>query len=194
MSENTQLKSILAKAIPSLTDDSYQRLSDAFSERHYTRSQALLNQGAVWNNAYTIETGLIRMHFLRRDGKEFNKNFFSENTLIFPLTSIMQSEPSLFGISCIEDCKIWQCDISVFLGLLPEYDRQKLQNLFLSRLLDSKLQREHDLLALSAMQRYQKFLTTHGSLAERIPLNHLATYLGITDVSLSRLRRQLKDH
>ncbi|MEZ5535579.1 MAG: hypothetical protein R3F02_08130 [Thiolinea sp.] len=59
------------------------------------------------------------------------------------------------------------------------------------RLLDSKLQREHDLLALNSSQRYQKFCENSPGLAQRIPLTHLATYLGITDVSLSRLRRQL---
>ena len=192
MSGIDQLQTILSGIIPTLTDSTLQSLNSAFSEHHYTRAQPLLSQGMIWNKVYIIDTGLIRMHFLRRDGKEFNKNFFSEKTLIYPLTPTMQTEPSLFGISCIEDCKIWQCDVTVFIDLLPEDTQQKLQSQLLIRLLDSKLQREHDLLALSAMQRYQKFLATHAALSERIPLNHLATYLGMTDVSLSRLRRQLK--
>ena len=63
-----------------------------------------------------------------------------------------------------------------------------IQREMLSRLLDGKLQREHDLLALNAKQRYEKFCRTQPTLAERVPLLHLATYLGMTDVSLSRLR------
>lgn len=192
MSRIDPVQNILSDMIPTLTEEALKSLSSAFSIHNYSRAQPLLNQGTVWNKVYLIETGLIRMHFLRRDGKEFNKNFFSEKALIFPLTPAMQTTPSLFGISCIEDCKIWQCDVNVFTDLLPKDSFQKLQSQLLTRLLDGKLQREHDLLALSALQRYQKFLTTHAALSDRIPLNHLATYLGMTDVSLSRLRRQLK--
>ena len=192
MSGIDRIQHILHDMIPTLQNDTLQSLSSAFSIQQYSRAQPLLNQGMVWNKVYIIDSGLIRMHFLRRDGKEFNKNFFSENTLIFPLTPAMQTQASLFGISCIEDCQVWQCEVTTFLNLIPTDIQQSLQNQLLSRLLDSKLQREHDLLALSALQRYQKFLTNHAALAERIPLNHLATYLGMTDVSLSRLRRQLK--
>ena len=193
MSVDNPIQKVLTETIPGLSEETRQALSNAFSQHHYERAQPLLRQGEVWSDVYIIQTGLIRMHFLRRDGKEFNKNFFSENTLIFPLTSIMQSEPSLFGISCIEDCTIWQCDIKTFIDLVPQDALQQLQSVLLSRLLDSKLQREHDLLALSGMQRYQKFMIMHAALCDRIPLNHLATYLGMTDVSLSRLRRQLKN-
>ena len=57
-----------------------------------------------------------------------------------------------------------------------------------SRLVDAKLRREHDLLAFDGWGRYQAFRRTHPGLAERVPLSQLATYLGLTDVSLSRLR------
>lgn len=186
------LQNTLSDTCPMLTKDDLQALSKSFSPHHYARNQPLLQQSQIWNKVFVIESGLIRMHFLRRDGKEFNKNFFRENALLFPLTPTMQTLPSLFGISCIEECKIWQCDVRSFLGHLAPDSQQALQSRLLMGLLDHKLQREHDLLALSALQRYEKFLKTMPSFADRIPLNHLATYLGITDVSLSRIRRQLK--
>ena len=65
-----------------------------------------------------------------------------------------------------------------------------LQRELLERLLTGKLQREHDLLALDGRRRYEAFCQRFPALAERVPLVHLATYLGLTDVSLSRLRRR----
>ena len=59
----------------------------------------------------------------------------------------------------------------------------------LARLVSHKLQREHDLLTLDARRRYAAFVAREPQLAERVPLLHLASYLGITDVSLSRIRR-----
>ena len=186
------IRTTLSGAFPTLPSHNLENLSYGFAASNFQRTQPLLSQGQIWSKVYLVEIGLIRMHFLRRDGKEFNKNFYHEGSLLFPLTPAMQTKPSLFGISCIEDCKVWQCDINTFLDQLPNDTYQSLQHRLLTGLLDNKLQREHDLLALSAMQRYQKFIDTQGSLIGRIPLNHLATYLGMTDVSLSRLRRQLK--
>lgn len=192
MSNSTWLEETLSLVIPTVTSDLLPTFSNIFSIAEHQQSSPLLRQGEVWSQVFLIETGLIRMHFTRHDGKAFNKNFFSEKALLFPLTTSMQSTPSLFGISCIEDCKIWQCDINKFQAVLAGETLIKLQNQYLMHLLDSKLQREHDLLSLTAMQRYQKFLSTQTTLIDRIPLHHLATYLGVTDVSLSRLRRQFK--
>ena len=66
---------------------------------------------------------------------------------------------------------------------------RELQAELLARLLTGKLQREHDLLALDGRQRYQAFGQRFPGLAGRVPLKHLASFLWMTDVSLSRLRR-----
>ncbi|MEZ5535578.1 MAG: hypothetical protein R3F02_08125 [Thiolinea sp.] len=65
-----------------------------------------------------IESGLVRMHFLRNDGREFNKNFFTENQLLCPLTPLMLTSASLFGITCIEASRIWRCPMPAFTGAL----------------------------------------------------------------------------
>lgn len=61
----------------------------------------------------------------------------------------------------------------------------------LCALLDGKMQREQEFLQLSARQRYARLLEQHPLCAERIALKHLASYLGVTDVSLSRLRSEM---
>lgn len=169
-------------------------LAPAFSLRTLGRGAALLRPGETWREALLLQSGLVRMHFLRRDGREFNKNFFAEGGLICPLTPSMWQAPSLFGISCIEPTRVAVCDATAFRAALQHQGLwEALQRALMTRLLDGKLQREHDLLALDGRQRYEAFCARFPALAGRVPLMHLATYLGLTDVSLSRLRRGLRE-
>jgi len=191
------LKDLLSASLQpihsSIPESVIEELGKLFYLKAYQRGEPVLIQGEYWSKALVIESGLVRMHFLRKDGREFNKNFFTENSLMCPLTPTMQTAPSLFGITCIEASTIWQCNIDSFKERFDPNDWEQIQRTLLMRLLDSKLKREHDLLALDARQRYQNLCVTQPHFAERVPLAHLATYLGVTDVSLSRLRRQLKD-
>ncbi len=177
---------------PDLHPESLNALESAFTPKQFDANTTLLHQGSCWSKAYLIESGHIRMYFLSKDGKAFNKNFFGPGALILPLTPSMQHEPSLFSISCIGVGTLWQCDMQQFEAILPEDKLKSLKYQLLTRLLDGKLQREHDLLTLSAKQRYQKLLEQRPDLAEHIPLHHLASYLGMTPVTLSRLRADLK--
>lgn len=168
-------------------------LAPAFGTRTLARGAPLLRPGETWREALLVQSGLVRMHFLRRDGREFNKNFFAEGGLICPLTPSMWSAGSLFGISCIEPTRVAACSAEVFRSTLQRHALwDALQRALMTRLLDGKLQREHDLLALDGRQRYEAFCARFPALAGRVPLMHLATYLGLTDVSLSRLRRSLR--
>ena len=183
---------LLQAACPFLDAGAQALLKAQFRPKQYKRGEALLRQNEIWQQVYLIESGLIRLYFLRPDGREFNKNFYREGQLICPLTNKMQTQPSLFGISCIENCTVWQCSAHGLIELLQTQQQWTvLQNHFLSKLVDHKLQREHDLLSLAAKERYADFCQREPDLAERVTLVQLASYLGITDVSLSRLRQQL---
>lgn len=184
------LLNALKALVPGLDAAAAAPLAPSFSAQEMARGAAVLRQGERWGSALLIERGLLRMHFVRRDGREFNKNFFAEGALVCPITPAMWGAPSLFGITCIEATRLWRCDEAVLrAGLQAQGAWQPLQRELLERLLTGKLQREHDLLALDGRQRYEAFCQRFPALAGRVPLVHLATYLGLTDVSLSRLRR-----
>ena len=186
--DSNVLLETLQKITPLCSAETSGNLAQHFTLQTFKRAAPILQQGDIWADVLLVESGIIRMHFLRADGREFNKNFFAENSMLCPLTPAMWSAPSLFGISAIEHTQIWHCPIKLFMDKLQTPAWQALQGGLLMRLLDSKLQREHDLLALTGRQRYEKLCQTQSAIAERVPLLHLATYLGMTDVSLSRLR------
>ncbi len=179
---------------PALSEETAGSLAALFRVLQLDRQAAVLMQGERWQQALLVETGLLRLHFTRRDGREFNKSFYADGMLVCPLTLSMREEPSLFGISAIEPTRVWVAPSAAFdrelqrHGLWAGFNRDLLE-----RLVGQKLQREHDLLMLDAEQRYRVFCERHPQLADRVPLLHLASYLGMTDVSLSRVRRRIAE-
>jgi CRP-like cAMP-binding protein len=162
--------------------------------RKCKKGETLLNQGDLWNTAFFVESGLIRMHILTPEGKDYNKSFWSEGKMIFPITSEMEQMPSLFSISTLEESILWHVQISELRTCLQRHKLwEPLRVELLDRLLNQKQQREFDLLTLDGKARYQKLCSSEPELAARVPLAHLASHLALTDVSLSRIRRQLKE-
>lgn len=168
-------------------------LTPLFHRREYTKGAELLHQGEQWNRVFLVELGVLRLFFIRDDGREFNKNFFCEGDLLFPITPNMWSNPSLFGIRCLKFSAIWEVQAEAFRKILNKWGRwENLQRETLIKLMDHKLQREHDLLSCDGFHRYKAFCERNPGLVDRVPLAQLANYLGLTDVSLSRIRRRIR--
>jgi CRP-like cAMP-binding protein len=140
-----------------------------------------------------LERGLLRLHFVQSDGREFNKSFYAHGALICPLTESMRGAPSLFAISSCEEGLLWRADAAEWRAALEAAGAwAPLRAELLARLVTHKLQREHDLLTMGGRERYLDFCRRQPAVAERVPLRHLASYLGLTDVQLSRIRRSLR--
>lgn len=132
------------------------------------------------------------MYYLDVDGVERNKNFHLDGSWLWPLTPRMRNEPSAFFMAALETTRVWALPMAVLTPVvhrLPSW--AALQEHALAHLLDDKMQREQDFLQLDARGRYAALLQRHPHWASRIPLRHLASFLGMTDVSLSRLRAKV---
>ena len=187
------LKKALSASLPWFKADALTSLATCFVHYKIDKGEILLPEGCKFAEVFLIARGVLRLYFTRRDGREFNKNFYAENEMVLPVTAKMESDPSLFGIASLETGVVWRAPINDFRDRLKRHDQwTELQRKALALMLTNKIQREHDLLALNGRQRYQQFLRDHPGLAARIPLSQLATYLGVTDVSLSRIRRSLR--
>lgn len=182
---------MLSRALPGCGVAAIAELAPLFRRQAVARGAGLLVQGQVWRDALLVEAGLLRLYFVRHDGREFNKNFFADGALFFPLTLAMQQGGSLFAIGALDAGHVWRADSTAMRRTLESHGQwQMVQAAMLERLVTHKLQREHDLLTLDGRRRYEAFCRREPVLAERVPLNQLASYLGLTDVSLSRIRRR----
>lgn len=157
------------------------------------RGQRLLQAGDRWQHLWWVERGALRLYYLDSAGAESNKNFFLEGNLLWPITPRLRNAPAMFHVEPMEDdTLVWALPMlpaSAVATVWPAW--VELEHRTLCALLDGKMQREQEFLQRSARQRYEQFLREHPAWAERIPLRHLASYLGMTDVTLSRVRAEL---
>ena len=160
--------------------------------RSLASGEALLRAGEVWCNLWWIERGSFRLYYLDRQGREANKNFYLSGALLWPITPALAQSPSQFWVEALEPSQVWTLPWAPWQRATESFGPwQSLERQVLARLLEDKMSREQQFLQQTATERYQALPTNHPDWAQRIPLRHLASYLGITDVALSRIRRRL---
>ena len=160
------------------------------NKKTYPRKMFLLNVGDKWDRLFYIHRGLIRLFYTDMEGREFNKAFFWEGHCIWPVAPRDRNEDLLFSIATLEDVTVLECSFQRLYESLKQCGQwEKFALPFAESLVEQKFLREHDFLLLSATERFEAFSQTHPSIVRRIPDYHLASFLGITNVSLSRIKR-----
>jgi CRP-like cAMP-binding protein len=170
-----------------------QALLDIFHRHIFNKDVVLVNQGDRWNKVYFVERGIVRLFFNTPDGREFNKNFITEGNFFWPATPSTRLHPSLFSIATLEMSYIWAADFALFQKQLMTFERWEAFALpFTEVLADQKTNREYEFLMFDAEARYLSLLQQDPQLVRRVPDYHLASYLGMTNVTLSRIKRRCR--
>lgn len=175
-----------------LDDNQWQRLAALFSMRLVPAQHHLLLPGDSVYELLFVTRGLLRFYYVDGEGDEANKAFIAESTFAGPLASSMLDLPVIYGVQALEETHLLVCDYRAFVALFeddPVFER--LGRKFAEQLLMRKELRMRSMLQQNARERYLDFVTQHPDLVQRIPQYHIASYLGITEVSLSRLRRSI---
>lgn len=176
------------KRLP-LTESACQPLLAFTQLQHFSRNAPLVRAGERWESLYLVTNGILRMFYIDADGREFNKAFFAEGVAIWPVAPQDRIDAVKFHIGTVGKATVLALPIARVESFLREHKLWESFALpFAERLLEAKFSREHDLLMLSAAQRFEQFCQQHPHLIGRIPDYHLASMLGMTNVTLSRIR------
>lgn len=135
--------------------------------------------------------GMLREYFTMADGVERTKAFVVEGELSGSLADLLSGEPSRASIVADEPCRLllWPfAGLAALAARDPAWDR--FARAATQALLLRKAEREYELLGLDAAGRYAAFARRYPGLEARVAARHVASYLGITPVHLSRLRRR----
>ena len=179
----------LARRFPELAPAALAALAGQAQRTTLTAHATLLAAGEPWQHAFWVEQGLLRLFYIDSEGRESNKNFHAEDAFIWPVTDLLRREPAAFFIAALVPAIVWRLPYAALeaaVAHLPSWTALQLHAL--AGLLDDKMRREQVFLQCTARQRYEALLHERPEWTQRIPLRHLASYLGMTDVSLSRLR------
>jgi CRP-like cAMP-binding protein len=173
-----------------LTDAEINTIFDLITIKEYKKGKFLLREGQIGNVCYFVLQGCVRQYYLV-DGIEKTTNFFTEGQPINS-TLVFENKPSRSYLVCNEDCIVVEGradDEQAFLTQMPRMEA-------LGRIgVEAELQKTHEVHAeyviASPIERYKNLLQTRPELLDRVPQYQLASYLGITPESLSRIRKRI---
>jgi len=162
-------------------------LLNLFELRKYESRAHIVNPTKDNNSIFFIISGLVRYYYLTNDGKEWNRAFLSENMISTSFSQdIGQIDP--YGIQVLEETKVLIADFSDFQLLFDDSPMvERLHRKLVESILTKKMNRERSFLQSSAKMRYIDFVEQYPNVFQRITQYHLASYLGVTEASLSRI-------
>ncbi|GGD10426.1 Crp/Fnr family transcriptional regulator [Hyunsoonleella pacifica] len=150
--------------------------------------------GKVPSKLYLIISGVMRCYVISESGKEFNKRFFFTMDFAGSLTALIKNAPSEIVYETITQCTLYEIDYK-------ELREMCATDIIVSNLYTSMLEkvfmryekRQLELISLNASQRYLKLKSDIPEIDKLVPQYHIASYLSITPVQLSRIRKKLKE-
>ena len=154
--------------------------------------ELLVKEGGIASSEVYLASGILRAYYHSSEGEEVNVAFYTENNILPPHYFRTKDNRSDLNIQALSKSVVLEFNAGQFTSLrLKHSSLLKYGNIIVERELQYKTQREILLLTKSAEGRYRIFREFYPGLENRISQYHIASYLGITPVSLSRIRKSM---
>lgn len=161
-----------------------------FQHLEYPKNYFLLKPGKTCKHLWFMTKGAVKFFYTNDQGKEINTWFSLDTKIVTDTTSFVKQEPAHESIQLIEDSELYVIEYTAFHNLLKKHHSFALWYIKLVELhyVSQIEDRLSDLQFLDARQRYQKLLKMYPDITNRISLGNIASYLNITQETLSRIR------
>jgi CRP-like cAMP-binding protein len=173
-----------------IPSDEWTEISTCFEKRIIDKDEIILKEGKICRHLYFVESGLLRF-YINKDGNDITKFFTDAPYFFTSQVSFNTQKPALENIQAIEKSIVFQISYKQSNELFRlkswnEFGRKITQEVqFFTEQILEQLQTE------TAELRYKRMQKSNAELIDRIPLKHLASYLGIAPQSLSRIRKKM---
>jgi CRP-like cAMP-binding protein len=175
-----------------LTVEQAEAIAAEFSYLHLGKHDLLLEAGRVSNDYLFLDAGLVRAFAYDTAGHDVTTGFYGPGEIVFEVASFFRRMPSQEYLQALTDCTGWRITFAQLNALFhgrPEF--REFGRAVLVRGFAALKTRMLSTITEPAAARYESLLRASPELAQHAPLKHIASYLGITDTSLSRIRKAL---
>jgi CRP-like cAMP-binding protein len=190
--EKEQLINFIKKNIPniSVTQNGLDTIASHFEELEFKKNEYLLKQGKI-SGYYYIAEGFVRAFTFDINGNEITTFFYPKERVAFEASSFFLHQPSTEYLQAITDCKVYATSfekLNLLFHSVPEF-REFARAMLVKEFVAYK-QRTLSMINKSAEERYANLVGDSNEIFKYAQLKHIASYLGITDTSLSRIRKE----
>ena len=175
-----------------LPKESYQKFHKLTELKKFSNKDVLANYGETPKQLFILKSGVVRSYYTDEKGKEYIRSLFTPFSATGALGALVLDKPSDLSYDCLTDCELYAINFKD-LKQLALNDKNiafmyasALESVFL--LLESRI---YDLTVLNATMRYKKLKLAISNIENLIPQYHIASFLNITPVQLSRIRKEL---
>ena len=184
-----QLKAAIS-SFTEIPDEEFHFFSKNLQIKSFENGTFLCREGQTEQHIFFLLSGATRNYFTR-DGKEFTVGFHFEGEFITAFYSLLTREPSPVSIEVIQNSRGFLIPRAFLYDFYDKFKSgERIGRLIAETQYIRRLEREMELLSLTAEQRYAKLMERNPALVQGISIKHLSSYLGIQPESLSRIRKQ----
>lgn len=177
---------------PTLEEEDLQKVMALHQVLEVKKGEHILRKGAIAEQYYIVVEGLLRSYVHDAKGDEITTNFYSTNDLVIEVASIFTETPTQENMQALNDCVLLVLSYEEFQALflsipaVAEWGR-----MWMTFSLTQQKERMLNMLTKTAQERYLELMEIHPEIVQNAPLKYIATYLGVTDTSLSRIRKDI---
>jgi CRP-like cAMP-binding protein len=185
-----ELIQFILRTIP-MKDGMANQIAQNFRLKEFVKGDFFVNEGKINNEYLFLENGYMRAFLLDTEGNEVTVNFYSPKSVVFEVSSFFQRVIAQENIQSLTDAKGWVITFEELDNLfhsIPEF-REFGRAILVKGFVSLKI-RTLSMINKTAEQRYASLLTSNPDLFQNAPLKFIASYLGLTDTSLSRIRKE----
>jgi len=177
---------------PLLKKEDYQLISNAHTKIEFQQGSMPLSIGKTAKEFYLVEQGLFRSFLYDYNGNETTTEFYCPNEILIESLSLFQRIPSKENFQAITDTVVWKIEYDRFQALLHTVEGlREWGRTWATRELFMQKQRSINMLTMDATDRYLMLIKERPQIIKHSPLKYIASYLGVTDTSLSRIRKEI---
>lgn len=174
-----------------IAKETQQTLISLLQKRVYNKNEIIQQPGSQCRTLYFVTHGITRI-FYHKDGDDVTEHFAFPGDMIIRAESLFTGQPTPKGIQAITDCEMIAIPAQpLFETFKDQHELERLFNHIFIEAYVATVKRVESLQFKSATERYLE-LAKHTNWLKQIPLKYIASYLGITQVTLSRIRSQVR--
>jgi CRP-like cAMP-binding protein len=191
MNDNKTVFEII-NSIYQISEKAYAKINDLIEIENYKKGDNFISRNSQNFKEYFVLSGICKSYLINHEGEEITLSFFKDKTVITPRNARSSNTHSTLYFKALLDLTLASLNSIKFRDLMSSNaEIQNFANTVLQNELILKVEKEIDLASLTAKERLIKFRERYPNLENQIPHTDIASYLGITNISLSRLRRDL---